>query len=157
VANYRDAYGIYACTGLLANHESPLRPSRFVTQKIITSVKAIKAGTQQHLRLGNLEIWRDWGWAPDYVQAMNLMLQQKCPVDFIIATGITHSLRDFVDAAFEVVGLNASDYLLIDQSLFRPSDLTYSAIDPTRINTSLGWKATFGLPEIIERMMLGEP
>lgn len=88
VANYREAYGIYCCTGVLANHESPLRPSRFVTQKIISTVLAIKAGTQQHLRLGNIDIWRDWGWAPEYVQAMHLMLQQDMLSDFIIATGI---------------------------------------------------------------------
>jgi GDPmannose 4,6-dehydratase len=153
VANYREAYGIYCCTGVLANHESPLRPSRFVTQKIITAVQAIKAGTQQHLRLGNLDIWRDWGWAPDYVQAMHLMLQQESPADFIIATGITNSLRNFVNTAFAAVGLDASDHLQIDSSLLRPSDLKYSAMDPTRINIALGWKATLGLPEIIERMM----
>lgn len=156
VANYRDAYGIYGCTGILANHESSLRPSRFVTQKIITAVKDIKAGTQQRLLLGNLDIWRDWGWAPDYVQAMHLMLQQDHPADFIIATGITSSLRDFVEAAFAAVGLDASDHLQIDSSLLRPSDLKYSAIDPTRINTILGWQASFGLPEIIERMLVGE-
>lgn len=156
VANYRDAYGIYGCTGILANHESPLRPSRFVTQKIITAVKDIKAGTQQRLLLGNLDIWRDWGWAPDYVQAMHLMLQQDRPADFIIATGITSSLRDFVEVAFAAVGLEASDHLQIDSSLLRPSDLKYSAIDPTSINTTLGWQASFGLPEIIERMLVGE-
>jgi len=156
VANYRDAYGIYGCTGVLANHESPLRPSRFVTQKIITAVKDIKAGTQLRLLLGNLDIWRDWGWAPEYVQAMHLMLQQERPADFIIATGITSSLRDFVEAAFAAVGLNASDHLQIDSSLLRPSDLKYSAIDPTCINTTLGWQASLGLPEIIERMMVGE-
>jgi GDPmannose 4,6-dehydratase len=153
VANYREAYGIYCCTGVLANHESPLRPSRFVTQKIISAVQAIKAGTQQHLRLGNLDIWRDWGWAPDYVQAMHLMLQQKHPADFIIATGITHSLRDFVNMAFAAGDLNTSDHLQADLSLLRPSDLKYSAMDPTRIHTALGWKASLGLPEIIDRMM----
>ncbi len=153
VASYRDAYGIYCCTGVLSNHESPLRPLRFVTQKIITSVKAIKAGTQQKLVLGNLDIWRDWGWAPDYVQAMHLMLQQDHPADFIIATGITNSLRDFVDVAFEAVGLKSKDYLQIDSSLLRPSDLKYSSLDPTRIKSTLGWQSSFGLSDIIERMM----
>lgn len=155
VANYREAYGIYCCTGILANHESPLRPSRFVTQKIITAVQAIKAGTQQHLRLGNLDIWRDWGWAPEYVQAMHLMLQQSMPADFIIATGITNSLRDFVDAAFLAIGLNSCAHLQTDSSFFRPSDLKYSAMDPTRIHSALGWKASLGLQDIIERMMEG--
>lgn len=153
VANYRQAYGIYCCTGVLANHESPLRPSRFVTQKIIAAVQAIKAGTEQHLRLGNLDIWRDWGWAPDYVQAMHLMLQQEIPADFIIATGKTNSLCDFVDMAFAAVGLSSSDYLQTDSSLLRPSDLKYSAMDPSRINAVLGWRASLGLQEIIERMM----
>lgn len=156
VASYRDAYGIYCCTGILANHESPLRPRRFVTQKIISSVKAIKEGTQQKLLLGNLDIWRDWGWAPDYVRAMHLILQNECPSDFIIATGITNSLRDFVDAAFDYVDLNSSDYLDIDSTLFRPSDLKYSAVDPTRIKTKLGWEPHFGLLEIIEGMMNGQ-
>ncbi len=155
VANYRDAYGIYCCTGLLANHESPLRPSRFVTQKIISAVQAIKAGTQQYLCLGNLDIWRDWGWAPDYVKAMHLMLQQENPADYIIATGTTNSLRDFVNATFAAVGLNPNDHLKTDPSLLRPSDLKYSAMDPTLINTTLGWKASLGLPEIIDRMMAG--
>lgn len=155
VANYREAYGIYCCTGVLANHESPLRPSRFVTQKIITGVQAIKAGTEQHLRLGNLDIWRDWGWAPDYVQAMHLMLQQSMPADFIIATGRTNSLRDFVDAAFLAVGLNSSAHLQTDSRFFRPSDLKYSAMDPTRIHSALGWKASLGLQDIIDRMMEG--
>jgi GDPmannose 4,6-dehydratase len=116
-------------------------------------VLAIKAGTQQHLRLGNLDIWRDWGWAPDYVQAMHLMLQQEIPADFIIATGITNSLCNFVDIAFEAVGLDSSDHLQSDSSLLRPSDLKYSAMDPSRINTVLGWRASLGLQEIIERMM----
>jgi GDPmannose 4,6-dehydratase len=99
-------------------------------------VQAIKAGTQQHLSLGNLDIWRDWGWAPDYVQAMHLMLQQKMPADFIIATGITNSLRDFVDAAFSAVGLNSCDHLQTDSSLLRPSDLKYSAMDPSPISVN---------------------
>jgi GDPmannose 4,6-dehydratase len=96
VSNYRSAYGCHCCTGILANHESPLRPKRFVTQKIISGVKAIKAGEATRLQLGNLDIWRDWGWAPEYVKAMHLMLQQQHPQDYVIATGSTYSLRDFV-------------------------------------------------------------
>jgi GDPmannose 4,6-dehydratase len=153
VCSYRNSYGIYCCTGLLANHESPLRPSRFVTQKIIKSVKAIKAGTQHQLDLGNLDIWRDWGWAPDYVEAMHLMLQQNSPADFIIATGITSSLRQFVETAFTAVGLNADEHIRINSRLLRPSDLRYSAMDPSQISYSLGWKASLRLPEIIDRML----
>lgn len=153
VASYRQAYGLYCCTGLLANHESPLRPRRFVTQKIISAVISIKAGAQNTLTLGNLDIWRDWGWAPDYVKAMHLMLQQQSPIDLIIGTGKTSSLRDFADIAFESVGLDSNDYLFTDSSLFRPSDLKYSSVDPSCINSKLGWKANFGLPEIIDRML----
>jgi GDPmannose 4,6-dehydratase len=156
VASYRNAYGLHCCTGLLANHESPLRPQRFVTQKIISAVKAIKAGTQNKLTLGNLDIWRDWGWAPDYVQAMHLMLQHDTPTDFIVATGKTHSLRDFVDQAFDFVGLNSCDYLQTDSSLFRPSDLKYSSVDPANIKNKLGWQASVDFRGIIERMMCAQ-
>lgn len=153
VASYRDAYGLHCCTGLLANHESPLRPSRFVTQKIISAVKAIKAGTQKKLKLGNLDIWRDWGWAPDYVQAMHLMLQQDNPVDFIVATGKTHSLHDFVNQAFDFAGLDSNNYLKSDPTLLRPSDLKYSSVDPTSIKNKLGWQASVDFQDIIKRMM----
>ena len=156
VASYRNAYGLHCCTGLLANHESPLRPQRFVTQKIISAVKAIKAGTQNKLTLGNLDIWRDWGWAPDYVQAMHLMLQHDTPTDFIVATGKTHSLRDFVDQAFDFVGLNSCDYLQTDSSLFRPSDLKYSSVDPANIKNKLGWQASVDFRGIVERMMCAQ-
>ena len=156
VASYRDAYGLHCCTGLLANHESPLRPQRFVTQKIISAVKAIKTGTQNKLILGNLDIWRDWGWAPDYVQAMHLMLQHDTPTDFIVATGKTHSLRDFVDQAFDFVGLDSRDYLQTDSSLFRPSDLKYSSVDPASIKNKLGWQASVDFRGIIERMMCAQ-
>ena len=156
VASYRDAYGLHCCTGLLANHESPLRPQRFVTQKIISAVKAIKAGTQNKLMLGNLDIWRDWGWAPDYVQAMHLMLQHDTPTDFIVATGKTHSLRDFVDQAFDFVGLNSRDYLQTDSSLFRPSDLKYSSVDPANIKNKLGWQASVDFRGIVEKMMCAQ-
>ena len=153
VASYREAYGLYCCTGLLANHESPLRPRRFVTQKIISAVKAIKAGTQTKLILGNVDIWRDWGWAPDYVQAMHLMLQQAKPSDLIIATGNTYSLRDFVDYAFDSVGLASSDFLHTDSSLFRPSDLRYSSVDPSLANKKLGWHASVDFRGVIEKMI----
>jgi GDPmannose 4,6-dehydratase len=153
VSSYRSAYNLYCCTGILANHESPLRPKRFVTQKIISAVKAISDGHEVKLQLGNLDIWRDWGWAPEYVEAMHLLLQQEVPCDYIIATGLTNSLRDFVELAFSAVGLSASDYIELDQSLMRPSDLRYSAVDPSRIHINLGWKAALGLAEIVSRML----
>jgi GDPmannose 4,6-dehydratase len=152
VANYREAYGLQVCTGILANHESPLRPSRFVTQKIIEGVKAIAAGRVETLQLGNLEIWRDWGWAQDYVEAMHLMLQAHQLQDYVIASGRTHSLREFVDAAFAMAEMRPNDKLVILSELTRPSDLRYSAIDPSRIAVNLGWRAKVGLRDIVEKM-----
>ncbi len=152
VANYREAYGLFACTGILANHESPLRPNRFVTQKIIQGVKAIAAGKQEKLVLGNLDIWRDWGWAPEYVEAMHRMLQAHKPRDYLIASGKSHSLREFVDAAFDHAGLDPKDQLEVNGDLMRPSDLCYSAIDPGRITRELSWKSSLGLQDIVERM-----
>lgn len=152
VANYREAYGLQVCTGILANHESPLRPSRFVTQKIIEGVKAIAAGRVKTLQLGNLEIWRDWGWAQDYVEAMHLMLQANQLQDYVIASGRTHSLREFVDAAFAMAEMSPNEKLVISSELTRPSDLSYSAIDPSRIAANLGWRAKVGLVGIVEKM-----
>ena len=116
VANYREAYGLFCCTGILANHESPLRADRFVTQKIIHGVQRIKHGERSELRLGNLDVWRDWGWAPEYVVAMHKMLQTNKPKDYLIASGKTTSLRDFVSAAFEVAGLDHKPYIVSDKS-----------------------------------------
>jgi GDPmannose 4,6-dehydratase len=155
VANYREAYGLFACTGILANHESPLRPNRFVTQKIIQGVMAIAEGKQEKLVLGNLDIWRDWGWAPDYVEAMYRMLQAEETQDYVIASGMTHSLREFVDAAFEHAGLDPQDLLEVNSGLMRPTDLSYSAIDPSKIKRALGWKANLGLEEVVAKMIEG--
>jgi GDPmannose 4,6-dehydratase len=152
VANYREAYGLFACTGILANHESPLRPNRFVTQKIIQGVKAIAEGRQAKLQLGNLDIWRDWGWAPEYVEAMYRMLQPEQPRDYVIASGMSHSLREFVGAAFEDAGLDSQDQLEVVSSLMRPSDLRYSAMDPSKIAGELGWRSEVKLPEIVQKM-----
>ncbi len=152
VANYREAYGLFACTGILANHESPLRPNRFVTQKIIQGVKAIAAGKQEKLVLGNLDIWRDWGWAPDYVEAMHRMLEAEKPQDYVIASGKSHSLREFVDAAFAQVGLDPQDRLEVNSCLLRPTDLSYSAMDPGKIASRLGWRPRLELPDIVRRM-----
>jgi GDPmannose 4,6-dehydratase len=156
VANYRKAYGMYACTGILANHESPLRPARFVTQKIIQGVKAIKAGQLERLRLGNLDIWRDWGWAPDYVEAMVLMLQRETPSDYLIASGNTHSLAQLTEMAFAMAGLSAEDHVESSEALMRPSDLTYSAMDPSRIREELGWSSQHSIQEIVSKMYLEE-
>ncbi|MEB3167509.1 MAG: GDP-mannose 4,6-dehydratase [Synechococcaceae cyanobacterium] len=155
VANYREAYGLYACTGILANHESPLRPNRFVTQKIIQGVKAIAAGSEQKLQLGNLDIWRDWGWAPEYVEAMHRMLQSDSPRDYVIASGHTHSLRELVELAFGSANLDPDAWIEVSNALLRPSDLRYSAMDPSLIERELGWKARLGLAEIVQGMLAG--
>ncbi|MFN9622117.1 MAG: GDP-mannose 4,6-dehydratase [Cyanobacteriota bacterium] len=155
VANYREAYGLFACTGILANHESPLRPSRFVTQKIIKAVKVIAAGQRQKLQLGNLAIWRDWGWAPEYVVAMHRILGQQIPDDFLVASGKTHSLREFVDAAFRVAGLVAEDWVEVSDSLLRPADISHSCLDPGRLAKCCGWRSTHGLENIVDKMYHG--
>jgi GDPmannose 4,6-dehydratase len=153
VANYREAYDIYACTGILFNHESPLRQERFVTQKIIASVQRISKGSSEKLRLGNIEIARDWGWAPDYVEAMWLMLQQKTADDFVIATGRTHKLKDFIRMAFEEMGLNWESHVEIDPNLFRPTDLAIGKANPNKAFEKLGWKANKKLEAIVKEML----
>jgi GDPmannose 4,6-dehydratase len=155
VANYREAYGIFCCTGILANHESPLRPQRFVTQKIIEGVRRIKRGESEELRLGNLDIWRDWGWAPEYVVAMHQMLQASKANDYLIASGHTTSLREFVRLAFAAAELEAEPYLVSDATFLRPSDLKYSAMDPSLIEVDLGWKSKITPAEIVQRMYEG--
>lgn len=147
---------MYACTGILANHESPLRPKRFVTQKIIEGVHSIKAGSQAKIQLGNLDIWRDWGWAPDYVKAIHLMLQSDSPSDFLIASGKTVSLRQFAQLAFAVAGLDISDHLESVVSLMRPADLAYSSIDPSLISQRLGWKTSYIIDAIVSKMYFHE-
>jgi GDPmannose 4,6-dehydratase len=141
VANYRDAYNLFSCTGILFNHESSLRPERFVTQKIVRSAQRIASGSKEKLNLGNITIARDWGWAPEYVEAMWLILQQEKPQDFVIATGETNSLEEFVSAAFDTLGLNWQDHVITDPSLVRPSEIMVSIGDPRRAERILGWKA----------------
>lgn len=152
VSTYREAYGLYACTGILANHESPLRPKRFVTQKIIEGVRAIKAGTANTIQLGNLDIWRDWGWAPDYVKAMHLILQAKKPADYLIASGTTTSLRQFAHEAFQAANLDIPQHLESVEALKRPADLLYSSMDPTLIHAELGWVSNRSIEEIVGKM-----
>lgn len=153
VANYREAYGLFACTGILFNHESPLRPERFVTQKIVQAARRIAAGSRERLRLGNLDVQRDWGWAPEYVVAMWEMLQQDRPEDFVIATGETNSLEDFVATAFSLVGLDWKAHVDIDAGLLRPSDLKISRADPGRAKENLGWSASLRMSDVVRKML----
>jgi len=155
VANYREAYGLFACTGILFNHDSPLRPERFVTQKIVRAAARIARGSGERLKLGNLDIWRDWGYAPEYVEAMHRMLQQPEPQDFVIATGQTSSLQDFVAAAFGHFGLDWREHVESDPGLLRPSDLRVSRADPSRAAAVLGWRARSAMPEVVARMIEG--
>ena len=156
VANYRDAYGLFACTGILFNHESPLRPSRFVTRKIISAACRIAAGNGEKLKLGNTAISRDWGWAPEYVDAMYRMLQHENPEDFVIATGVPRSLEDFIALAFEAVDLDWQEYVEIDKDLFRPSDILVGFGNPAKAKSLLGWKAQFRLEDIVSKMIAAE-
>jgi GDPmannose 4,6-dehydratase len=153
VSNYREAYNIFACSGILFNHESPLRPERFVTQKIVRSAYRIAQGKQRNLQLGNIEIQRDWGWAPEYVEAMYRMLQQESPEDFLIATGQTSKLQDFVAAAFEAVGLDWHDHTTTDQTLFRPTEIMIGRGDASKAAEKLGWKPKYKMAEVVRMMV----
>jgi GDPmannose 4,6-dehydratase len=154
VKNYQESYGLFACTGILFNHESPLRPNQFVTQKIINSAYRISKHLEEKLSLGNIEIYRDWGWAPDYVEAMWLMLQQKEPESFLISTGRTVSLKYFIEKAFAFYGLSWEDHLFIDNNLFRPFDIRYSNGNPQKAIDLLGWKATTDVESVVEKMCI---
>lgn len=154
ISNYRESYKMFACSGILFNHESPRRPERFVTQKIIQSASRIAAGSDEILLLGNLGIYRDWGWAPDYVEAMWMMLQTDQPIDYVIATGKTVSLEYFVDKAFAYFGLDWRAHVKTDPSLLRPSDIVHGAGDPFLAATNLGWKAKYDVDEVIRAMCL---
>ncbi|MHB1688300.1 MAG: GDP-mannose 4,6-dehydratase [Ignavibacteriaceae bacterium] len=156
VANYREAYGLFACSGILFNHESPLRPQRFVTKKIVATACRIAEGSKEKLRLGNLAIKRDWGWAPEYVEAMWLMLQQEQPDDYVIATGESNSLEEFVGAAFANVGLDWRDHTVIEPTLFRPLDLNVSKGNPAKARQKLGWEAQCKMKDIVELMVKAE-
>ena len=148
VANYRDSYNLFACTGILFNHESPLRPVRFVTQKIVQTARRIANGSDEKLILGRLDIVRDWGWAPDYVEAMWLMLQKEVPEDFVIATGESNSLEYFVSEVFNNFGLNWKDFVVQDKKYFRPSELQISRANPAKALRELKWKASKDLKAI---------
>ena len=151
--NYREAYGMKAASGILYNHESPRRGYEFVTRKITSTVAKIKQGKATELRLGNLEAKRDWGYAKEYVEAMWLILQQDEPRDYVIATGETHSVRDFVDAAFSHVGLDYRDYVKTDDIFYRPAEVDILLGDPARANAELGWKAGTRFEDLVRMMV----
>lgn len=153
VANYRDAYGLFACSGILFNHESPLRPERFVTQKIVRAACRIAAGSGERLQLGNLDIHRDWGWAPEYVDAMYRMMQIESAQDFVIATGQTHALKEFVAAAFEALDLDWNAHVDVNPGLMRPTDLRFNRANPGRAATRLGWRADKTMREVVAAMV----
>jgi GDPmannose 4,6-dehydratase len=152
VANYREAYRMHASTGILFNHESPLRPERFVTQKVVRAAARISAGSTETLRLGNLDIHRDWGWAPEYVEVMWRMLQDPQPEDLVIATGRTESLQYFVERAFATLGLDWTKHVSIDTSLLRPSDIRYGAGNPAHAKTKLGWHSTRDIDQVVDAL-----
>jgi GDPmannose 4,6-dehydratase len=156
VANYREAYGLHACSGLLFNHESPVRPARYVTQKIVRGAVALALHRQDTLELGNLEIARDWGWAPEFVEAMWLMLQQPQPQDLVIATGQAATLRDFVARAFARLGLDWQNYVRTDPALLRPVDLAFSCGNASRARDELGWQATVRWDGVVDRLVDAE-
>lgn len=153
VANYREAYGLYACSGILFNHESPLRPERFVTKKIVAAACRIAAGNREKLHLGNISIRRDWGWAPEYVEAMWRMLQQDKPNDFVIATGACHSLEEFIKAAFDAAGLDWREHVAHDDALLRPTDLMVGRGNPAQAAKLLGWQARYRMPDVVRMMV----
>lgn len=153
VSNYRQAYGMFACTGILSNHDSPLRPRRFVTRKIISAVASLAMGRPVNLSLGNLNVERDWGWAPDYVEAIAAMLQQSSPDDYIIATGNSHTLIEFVEAAFKLAGRDWRELVTIDDQLMRPTDIMKNKVDPSKAASRLGWKARFSMYDVVSHML----
>ena len=150
VANYRDAYNLFACTGILFNHESPIRPTRFVTQKIVNTAFKIANGSNEKLMLGRLDIIRDWGWAPDYVEAMWLMLQQDKPEDFVVATGDSNSLENFVKRVFNNFNLNWEEHVVYDPNLSRPNELNTSKANPEKAKLVLNWEAKIKFNDMVD-------
>jgi GDPmannose 4,6-dehydratase len=151
--NYREGYGMHASNGILFNHESPRRGENFVTRKITMGVAAIKNGREKELRLGNLDAKRDWGFAKDYVEAMWRMLQQDRPDDYVVATGETHSVREFLEEAFSHVGLHWQDHVKVDPKYFRPAEVDLLLGDPTKARTALGWKPKVSFKELVRLMV----
>ena len=151
--NYREAYEMFCVGGILFNHEGPRRGFEFVTRKITSTVARIKAGLSTELRLGNLDARRDWGHAKDYVRAMHLMLQQDVPDDFVVASGESHTVREFCELAFSEVGLDYRDYVRVDERFYRPAEVESLVGDATKARTVLGWKPTYTFPELVSEMV----
>jgi len=151
--NYRESYNMFCCSGILFNHESPRRGLEFVTRKVTNAVAKIKLGLSNELRLGNLDAKRDWGFAGDYVKAMWLMLQQDKPDDYVISTGITHSVRDLVQIAFDYVNLNWKDYVIVDPKFVRPAEVEILLGDSTKALKKLGWAPETSFEELIKMMI----
>jgi GDPmannose 4,6-dehydratase len=156
IANYREAYGLFACSGILFNHESPLRPRRFVTRKIVSGAVDISQGLADQLSLGNLAVARDFGWAPEYVEAMWAMLQTDTPQDYVIATGETHTLQDFTEMVFERLKLDWERHVVLDPGLNRPTDIKRSAGRPDKALRELGWQAKMRMPAIVDALIEAE-
>ncbi len=156
VANYREAYGLFACSGILFNHESPLRPERFVTRKVVAAACRIARGSRERLRLGNIQVKRDWGWAPEYVDAMWRMLQQDRADDYVVATGESLSLESFVARAFHAAGLDWRAHVDVDPGLFRPADITANCGNADKAARVLGWRASVKMGGAVERMVAAE-
>ena len=151
--NYREAYGMFCCSGILFNHEGPRRGFEFVTRKITSTVAQIKLGLASELRIGNLEAKRDWGHAADYVRAIHLMLQQPEPDDFVVATGETHSVREFCELAFAEVGLDYRDYVKVDERFYRPAEVDLLVGDATKARRVLGWEPRYTFHELVKEMV----
>jgi len=151
--NYRESYGLFACSGILFNHESPRRGLEFVTRKVTDGVARVKLGLAESLALGNLDACRDWGFAGDYVRAMWLMLQQDQPDDYVVATGIAHSVRDLVEVAFARVGLDWQQYVRVDPAFLRPAEVDHLIGDPTKARSVLGWRPSVDFRGLVEMMV----
>jgi len=151
--NYRESYNLYAVSGILFNHESPRRGQEFVTRKITYGAARIKLGLSKELRLGNLEARRDWGFAGDYVEGMWLMLQQEQPEDYVLGTGVTHSVKEFCEAAFGYLGLDYRDYVVQDPRFYRPAEVDLLVADPCKANEQLGWRPRVSFEELVRMMV----
>lgn len=156
VANYRESYGLFACSGILFNHESPLRPERFVTRKIVSSAYRIAKGSKENLKLGDISVRRDWGWAPEYVEAMWSMMQVERPEDFVIATGEHNSLEDFVRVVFAELNLDWREYVSLEPSLLRPSDISVGVGNPEHAYRTLNWKAQTKMLQVVHKLIEAE-
>lgn len=156
VVTYREAYNMYACTGILSNHESPLRPRRFVTRKIIHAVASLALGQDIQLSLGNLNIERDWGWAPDYADAISRMLTPDAPADYVIATGRSHTLTQFVETSYRLINREWQDFVSLDPYLIRPTDITHNKVDVSKAARELDWRPSHYMQDVVAAMLEAE-